>query len=148
MKAGGFVGGMFAVFVPPDPQAPRLPDDGFQLTSDGYEMPLPSPLDLSYAQQTAISMMARLFRIEAETDGQLRVARTVGEIEEYYRSDVIAAVLHLEGADAIGPDLDALELFYRAGLRSLGLGLEQAERLWRGRPIRISSLTRYRTRAI
>jgi membrane dipeptidase len=33
---------------------------------------------------------------------------------------VLAAVLHMEGAEAIDPDLDALDVFYQAGLRSLG----------------------------
>ena len=33
----------------------------------------------------------------------------------------MAAVLHLEGADAIDTDLDALYVLHRAGLRSLGL---------------------------
>ena len=37
-----------------------------------------------------------------------------------FRSGVFAALLHLEGAEAIDPDLDALEVFHRAGLRSLG----------------------------
>jgi membrane dipeptidase len=32
----------------------------------------------------------------------------------------VAGVLHFEGAEAIGPDLDALHLFHAAGLRSLG----------------------------
>ncbi len=121
MQAGGFAGGFFAVFVPPDPRMPRPPHDGFRLTEDGYEMPLPPALDLAYAQQTAISMMARLFRIAAQSNGQLRVARSVAEIEETLEHGAIAAVLHLEGAEAIGVDLDALELFYQAGLRSLGL---------------------------
>jgi membrane dipeptidase len=33
---------------------------------------------------------------------------------------VLAAVAHIEGAEAIDPGLDALELLYAAGLRSLG----------------------------
>ncbi|MBO8158534.1 membrane dipeptidase [Thermosyntropha sp.] len=33
----------------------------------------------------------------------------------------IGCVLHLEGAEAIGPDVDILYLLYRLGLRSLGL---------------------------
>ncbi len=32
----------------------------------------------------------------------------------------IAGVMHLEGAEAVGPDLDALHLFHEMGLRSLG----------------------------
>ena len=34
--------------------------------------------------------------------------------------DRIAAVMHMEGAEAIGPDLDALHVLHAAGLRSLG----------------------------
>jgi membrane dipeptidase len=34
---------------------------------------------------------------------------------------VLAAVLHIEGAEAIDTGLDALEVFYQAGLRSLGI---------------------------
>src|SRR5204863_5883819 len=33
----------------------------------------------------------------------------------------LAAIMHFEGAEAIDPNLDALEVFYQAGLRSLGL---------------------------
>ncbi|HZK43599.1 MAG TPA: dipeptidase [Syntrophomonadaceae bacterium] len=36
-------------------------------------------------------------------------------------NDKIGAVLHLEGAEAIGTDLELLRLFYRLGLRSMGL---------------------------
>ena len=36
------------------------------------------------------------------------------------RGHAIAAVMHMEGAEAIGPDLDALYLLHAAGLRSLG----------------------------
>src|SRR5439155_17471941 len=32
----------------------------------------------------------------------------------------LAAIMHIEGAEAIDPDLDSLEVFYQAGLRSLG----------------------------
>lgn len=36
-------------------------------------------------------------------------------------SDKIGAILHLEGAEAIGTDIEFLRLLYRLGLRSLGL---------------------------
>ena len=47
--------------------------------------------------------------------------RTADELTTALDQNVIAAVLHFEGAEAIDPDLDALEVFYQAGLRSLGL---------------------------
>jgi len=34
---------------------------------------------------------------------------------------VLAAILHFEGAEAIDPELNALHVFYQAGLRSLGI---------------------------
>jgi len=34
---------------------------------------------------------------------------------------ILAIILHFEGAEAIDADLDALEVFYQAGLRSLGI---------------------------
>jgi membrane dipeptidase len=66
-------------------------------------------------------MMSLLFRIERQSQGQVRVVLTADDIEEALRQDTLAAILHFEGAEAIDPDLQALDVFYRAGLRSLGL---------------------------
>jgi membrane dipeptidase len=85
-----------------------------------FEMPLPAPLELAYAQRTAIGMAATLFRLEAESAGRLRVVRSVTELERCLADGVLAAILHFEGAEMIDPELEALELFYQAGLRSLG----------------------------
>ncbi|HEX8220674.1 MAG TPA: dipeptidase [Chloroflexia bacterium] len=107
---GGFGGGFFAVFVPNDPNNPlaAMPDG------------LPAALDLAYAQQMAIGASAVLFRLEAASEGQLKVVRTAGELADCLQSGVMAAILHFEGAEPIDNDLDALEVFYQAGLRSLG----------------------------
>lgn len=67
-----------------------------------------------------MALTALLFRLEARSNGWLKVTRTVAELSECLRTGVLAAILHFEGAEAIDPDLDALEVFYRAGLRSLG----------------------------
>ena len=55
-----------------------------------------------------------------ETEGQLVVVRSVEELRTCMAERVLAAVIHFEGAEAIDPRLDALEVFYAAGLRSLG----------------------------
>jgi membrane dipeptidase len=118
-RAGGFGGGFFAVFVPPEGE--HEPEDIAQFaTADGFEVPLPPPLDQAYALRTAIGMAASLFRIEAASDGQVKVVRTADELAGCLRDGVLAAVLHFEGAEAIDPDLNALEVFYQAGLRSIG----------------------------
>ena len=81
-----------------------------------------SALDPAYAQDITISVAARLFRLEAESAGQVKVVRTVDELRSCLQRGILAAVLHFEGAEAIDPQqLDALEVFYQAGLRSLGI---------------------------
>ena len=79
------------------------------------------PVELGPAQQSTISGMARLFRLESESEGQLQVVRTAEQLSSCLNNGTIAAVAHFEGAEAIDPQLDALLVFYRAGLRSLGL---------------------------
>ncbi len=116
---GGFGGGFFAVFVPSDPNAP--PPVGPVLeVSDGREYRLPRPLELAYAQRQALAMTGLLFRLERESEGKVKVVLTADELGTCLHEGVLAAILHFEGAEAIDPGLDTLEVFYRAGLRSIG----------------------------
>jgi len=117
--SGGFAGGFFAIYVPPPPKEQADPDPDLPKT-ESFELPLPAPLELAYAQRTAIGMAATLFRIEAESGGRLRVVRTAAELEACLANGVLAAILHFEGAEMLDPELEALEVFYQAGLRSLG----------------------------
>jgi membrane dipeptidase len=118
-RAGGLAGGFFAVYIPPPPKEQDDPDPDLP-RSGAYEMPLPPPLELAYAQQTALGMAATLFRAEAESGGQLKVVRTAAELERCLANGIMAAILHFEGAEMLDPELEALEVFYQAGLRSLG----------------------------
>lgn len=124
-REGGFGGGLFAVYVPPE-----LPP--------GAE---PSPaiagvtIELGYALRAAMSMVALLFRLEAESAGRVKVARTAGEIEAAMGAGTLATVLHFEGAEAIDPGLDSLEVFYQAGLRSLGITWSRANAFGHGVPL-------------
>ncbi len=119
-RLGGFGGGFFAIF-PPAPSQQRRMQEQLVTTETGYEVrPFPA-LDPAYAQQITISVAARLFRLEAESAGQMKVVRGVDDLRRCLRDGVLAVVLHFEGAEAIDPDLDALEVFYQAGLRSLGI---------------------------
>jgi len=115
-RAGGFAGGLFAVFVPSGRSArPRRRD-----MPDRYALPVPKPPGLMRAQQVVGAMAARLFRLERQAAGELEVVRTVERLRHCLERGVLAVVFHLEGAEAIDPGLDALELLHQAGLRSLG----------------------------
>jgi membrane dipeptidase len=78
-------------------------------------------LDLNIARAATAAQVANLFRLERQSEGQMRVIRAAAELEQAIQQGVFAAVLHFEGAEAIDPDLHALEVYYQAGLRSLGL---------------------------
>jgi membrane dipeptidase len=131
-REGGFGGGFFAVFVP----SPSASPDDLTITETGYEVRLAQPIDLDYAQPVALALVARLFRMEAQSGGQLRVVRAADELAAALQDGVLAAVLHFEGAEAIDPGLDALEVFYQAGLRSLGIVWSRPNAFGHGVPFR------------
>ncbi|GCF09932.1 dipeptidase [Dictyobacter arantiisoli] len=121
-KRGGFAGGFFAIFAP-DPRQAQLMQENLVIGENGYEVyPFPV-LDQLYAQQVTLDVMAHLFHLEAESEGQIKVVRTVAEIIDCLRQGIMAIILHFEGAEAIDPhpQLDALYDFYQMGLRSLGI---------------------------
>ena len=115
-RKGGFAGGFFAVWTPN--LESRIAPDSMPDTSKPYS---PPPVEHQYAQRVALRMMADLFRLEEESAGQVKVVRSADELQACIDKDVFAAILHMEGAEAIDEDLNALEVFYRAGMRSLGI---------------------------
>jgi membrane dipeptidase len=118
-KEGGFAGGFFAVFVPPDPSA--TPPDAGPDTGPENSLKLPPPLELSYAQRVALMLTGGLHKLAEQSEGQMKVVRTADELAACLRDGTLAAILHFEGAEPIDRDLNALYAFYAAGLRSLGL---------------------------
>ncbi len=118
-RRGGFAGGFFALYTPaPGPATPLK--DRLIVTETGYEVRPAPAIDPAYAQRFTLAMAARLFRLEAESQGQVKVVRTVDELAGCLHNGTLAVVMHMEGAEAIDPEFDALEVFYQAGLRSLG----------------------------
>lgn len=113
-RAGGLAGGFFAVFVP-NPE--MVIDPGGHVPDEN----LPAALGLDYSQQIAMRLTADLFRLEAASGGQVKVVRRADELQACIADGTFAAILHFEGAEAIDEELNALEVFYQAGLRSLGI---------------------------
>ncbi|MDR3538014.1 MAG: dipeptidase [Acetobacteraceae bacterium] len=115
-REGGLAGGLFALFARP----PQPPKDDFTRTATGYEVRLADPLDPDFARHRIDAQLDALLRVIDRADDQIRQATTVADIEAGRRDGVFTMVLHLEGAEAIGPGLENLERLYVAGLRSLG----------------------------
>lgn len=132
---GGFGGGFFACYVP-NPEEEWSEEAALSRTADGYEISPAPLLDTGHALRETLAAAARMFRIERESEGRVEVVRTAIELEECLEKGVIAAVLHVEGAEAIGPELDELEVLYQAGLRSLGPVWSRSNTFAHGVPFR------------
>ena len=76
---------------------------------------------------------------ELESEGGLEVVRTAEEIEGCLRRGTVAAILHFEGAENLGPSPGALEGLYDAGLRSLGLVWSRPNAYAHGVPFKFPS---------
>jgi len=116
MRAGGFAGGLFAVFIPPHDGSLDFENMG----GGGYKIPLPPPLPHSEALPVAMFQVRILLQLIEQSQGNLVLCTTRNQIDECLQRQAISVVLHMEGAEAIDEDLNALDVFYAAGLRSLG----------------------------
>jgi membrane dipeptidase len=114
---GGLAGGFFAVWIPPDPasmtRSVRAGEPGAGA--------LPPAIDQSFALKMAVSLTALLIRAENQSNGLFKFVRNTRELRSCLEAGTLAGILHFEGAEAIDPQLHSLEVFHRAGLRSLGL---------------------------
>jgi membrane dipeptidase len=79
---------------------------------------LAPPISQELAAASVARTLGRLTRLERE--GYVRIARRPGDLDAARDDGVLAAVAHVEGAEAIDPGLEALDLWHAAGLRSLG----------------------------
>jgi membrane dipeptidase len=126
-RAGGLAAGLFAV----------LPPAGHLIverTAGGYEIPYAPSVEFDEAVRTVGALVARLLR----ADG-VRIVRDVADLDACLAGDGLGAILHMEGAEAIDPELAMLEVWYAAGLRSLGPVWSRANAFGHGVPFRFPS---------
>jgi membrane dipeptidase len=55
-----------------------------------------------------------------EAQDQLQICRSTADLRACFAQGKLAAIMHMEGAEAIDRDFHALDVFHAAGLRSLG----------------------------
>ncbi len=127
-RAGGFAGGLFAVFVPSSP-------DG--AASDDKTQALPP--SLAEAQTATLELISLLVRMERASEGGIRICRSGRDIRAAIAKGALAAVLHIEGAEMIDPDLKMLDVLYQAGLRSIGPVWSRSNIFGHGVPFRFPS---------
>ena len=120
-RAGGFAGGFFAAYVPPldvDHDARTA-----AMMAETYNLPLPPRLEWSHAVTVTMAQIAIL--VELDRRQAVTICREVDDIRANMKranmeTGRIAAIMHIEGAEAIDADLHMLDVLYAAGLRSIG----------------------------
>jgi membrane dipeptidase len=118
-RAAGFAGGFFALYVPsasPFEEPAAAP----------YALPMPDPVSHEDAARIADELYDVLCALPV---------RRATSAEDFTEGE-ITAVVHLEGAEPIAPDLSNLEQWYDRGLRSIGLVWSRANAFAEGVPFR------------
>jgi membrane dipeptidase len=130
VRKGGMVGGFFAMFPPPL-KGSLAGAVGTAAASDGQ---LPPELELAHALELTNGMASVLLRLERME--ALDICRSRGEIEAAMGAGKLAAVMHIEGAEAIDSAFRSLDVLYAAGLRSVGITWSRANAFGTGVPFR------------
>jgi len=142
-RDGGLGGGFFAVYIP-DPAATGSAKPGggnIESAMSRYadERTWPEPMPLEYAEAQAVDLLGRLLHVVETSGGQVAAVRTAGELESCLARGTFAMLLHFEGAEPLDPDGRALETFYAAGVRSVGLTHSRRNRYATGVPFKFPS---------
>jgi membrane dipeptidase len=136
MKQGGMFGGFFAVYVPSEDMGT---DVDSLMSRAQYDVPLPPPLHLNGSQQVTVHMSSLLIRIERASNSEVKICRSAADIRHCLDNGKLAAILHIEGAEGIDPDLHMLDVLYESGLRSIGPVWSRSNIFGHGVPFRFPS---------
>jgi len=117
-READFAGGFFALYIP----SPSFAEP----ESTPYAVPLPAEIPFEEAAPIAGELFDALCALP------VRRARTVDDFEE----GTITAIVHMEGAEALAPDLSNLRDWYDRGLRSVGLVWSRPNAFAEGVPFR------------
>jgi membrane dipeptidase len=132
-REAGLVASIWAIFV----DGPGAELDFENGPGGGYDLPLAGEVSHGAAAADATAFAGRLLGLER--DGHLRVARTIADVDAAADGGLPAAIMHLEGAEAIDQDLEALDHWHAAGLRSLGPVWSRPNAFGHGVPFRFPS---------
>jgi membrane dipeptidase len=116
-----FAGGFFALYIPSE----DLAEPG----AVPYALPLPDPIPFADAVRIADELYETLLALPVER------ATSASD----FRPGRVTAIVHLEGAEPIAPDLSNLDLWVERGLRSIGLVWSRANAFAEGVPFRFPS---------
>jgi membrane dipeptidase len=131
IKAGNMGAGFFAIFSPSQADYHHDDDD------------LNPPYDAGVAQQTAFAsaegMLDLRDRIVALAGGDVELCESAAQLRAALAAGKLGWITHIEGAEAIAPDVSNLQALYDRGLRSLGPVWSRTNAFGEGVPFRFPS---------
>lgn len=111
-QQAGFVGGMFAIFLPPFTYVKQHhPDKLVDKNAEDFTQ--------QQVEQICLAQLA-LAQQMVQASEQIQLCTSVQQIQDCRTQGQLAVVLHMEGAEALQDNPDLLDVFYQAGLRSIG----------------------------
>ncbi|MBJ3784314.1 dipeptidase [Devosia sediminis] len=129
-RAAGMVGGFFAMFPPPLKSSLAA----VAASPDYAKGELPAQLAIADALQSTNGMAALLLGLERA--GAVAICRSAADIRAAISAQKLAAIFHIEGAEAVDTDFNSFEVLYAAGLRSIGITWSRANAFGTGVPFR------------
>jgi membrane dipeptidase len=112
-REGGFAGGLFAIYIdPPEP----TPEE--KATRKRPDTRLVSH---ERAREITLRRIEYLKQLETRDSSAVAIVRSVKDIEAALAAKKIAISIHLEGAEAVDPELKTLADYYSRGVRSIGI---------------------------
>lgn len=130
---GNFGGGFFAMWV----ASPGAADYQSMMVQASYDVPLPDPVSFETAINVVLEQAAILLKLQEMK--ALKICTDTQQLRSCIVNNDMAAIMHLEGCEAIDPDLHALDVLYAAGLRSLGPVWSRSTLFGEGVPFRYPS---------
>lgn len=112
-QKAGWMGGLFSIFLPPYAYVKNNHPDKLS-NSTNSDFKSQEIVDICCAQLKLAQ------RLQARSDGQIQICTSLAQIQACQRNQQLAIVLHLEGAEFLAIEPELLDVFYEAGLRSIG----------------------------
>ena len=112
-RQAGWLGGLFSVFLPP-----------YAYVKNNHPDKLSNPSNSDFTAQEIVDICCAQLelaqQLQARSDGQIQICTSLNQIQGCQQNQQLAIVLHLEGAEFLAIEPDLLDVFYEAGLRSIG----------------------------
>lgn len=109
----GWMGGLFSIFLPPYAYVKNNhPDKLSNLSNQDFT---PQEIVDICCEQLVLAQ-----QLEARSEGQIQICTSLAQIQACQQNQQLAIILHLEGAEFLAIKPELLDVFYDAGLRSIG----------------------------